>query len=199
MTDDAALLARATGLTTDPRAIAQRLEDAGGLTALFVAGAAMLELPTDEHARVEALLELAARLHAPAPLPERVERAEDVVAYFAPRVAHATQESFWIVLLDARGRPIGQHEVARGTLTACLVHPREVFAPAIRRRAASVIVIHNHPSGDADPSAEDRALTDRLAAAGALLGIPLLDHIVVAKGGFASLGGDAEAISEGAA
>lgn len=199
MRDEAELLRTAAHLDTPTEALSARLDAVGGLSALCVAGPALLELDDDAHARVDALLELAARLHAPAPMPDRVERAEDVVAYFTPRVALATQESFWVVLLDARGRPIGQHEIARGTLTACLVHPREVFAPALRRRAASVIVVHNHPSGDAAPSAEDRALTERLASAGALLGIPLLDHIVVARGGFASLGGSAEAPHEGAA
>jgi DNA repair protein RadC len=198
MKTDAELLCVAARLR-NPSAIADRLETIGGLDALVVAGAELLALPSKEVERVDALLALAARLHAPADLPDRIERAEDVVAYFTPRVGLNTQESFWVVLLDARGRPLGHHEVARGTLTACLVHPREVFAPALRRRAASIIVVHNHPSGDAEPSAEDRTLTDRLAACGALLGVPLLDHIVVARSGFTSLGGGLDTVEEGAA
>jgi DNA repair protein RadC len=76
---------------------------------------------------------------------------------------------------------------SQGTLTASLVHPREVFRPALREAAAAVILVHNHPSGDPTPSQEDREITERLARAGDLLGIPVLDHVVVAERGFASL------------
>lgn len=81
--------------------------------------------------------------------------------------------------LDAAHRVLERQIVSIGTLTESLVHPREVFAPAIERRAAAVVVAHNHPSGDPKPSAEDRAVTRRLTAAGRLLGVPLLDHVVV--------------------
>jgi len=74
-----------------------------------------------------------------------------------------------------------------GSLSASIVHPREVFGPAVVRRAAGVIVAHNHPSGDPEPSPEDIAVTRRLADAGTLLGIELLDHVVVAERGFVSL------------
>lgn len=77
--------------------------------------------------------------------------------------------------------------VSQGTLTASLVHPREVFRPALREAAAAVVLVHNHPSGDPTPSREDREITTRLAAAGELLGIPVLDHVVVAERGYASL------------
>jgi DNA repair protein RadC len=77
--------------------------------------------------------------------------------------------------------------VSRGTLTASLVHPREVFRPAIREAAAALLLVHNHPSGDPAPSREDREITARLVQAGDLLGIPVLDHVVVAEGGYRSL------------
>lgn len=94
-------------------------------------------------------------------------------------VGHEPQEVFVSLMLDAKHRLRGFTEVSRGTLTASLVHPREVFAPAIRELAAAVIVLHNHPSGDPEPSAEDLAVTKRLKDAGELLGIPLLDHVII--------------------
>ena len=78
---------------------------------------------------------------------------------------------------------MGDREVSVGTLTASLVHPREVFRAAIRERAASIALVHNHPSGDPTPSPEDVALTARLRSAGDLLGIRVLDHIVIGSGG----------------
>ena len=77
-------------------------------------------------------------------------------------------------------------EVSRGSLNQSLVHPREVFAPAIRESAAAILVVHNHPSGDPTPSREDREVTTRLVEAGDLLGVPLLDHVVVADEGYQS-------------
>ena len=77
--------------------------------------------------------------------------------------------------------------ISQGTLTASLVHPREVFRPALREAAAALVLVHNHPSGDPTPSPEDRAITARLDAAGRLLGIRVLDHVVVAERGYASL------------
>ena len=88
--------------------------------------------------------------------------------------------------LNARNRLIHRETVSIGTLTASLVHPREVFAPAIERRAASVIIAHNHPSGDLRPSAEDREATRRIAQAGRILGIALLDHVLVTETGYFS-------------
>jgi DNA repair protein RadC len=91
-------------------------------------------------------------------------------------------------MLDARNRPVAVECISKGTLTTCLVHPREVFRPAIRCSAAQVIAVHNHPSGDPTPSSDDRKITERLAEAGDLLGIPLVDHVVVARGGYRSIG-----------
>ena len=82
---------------------------------------------------------------------------------------------------------IAELRISEGTLTAALVHPREVFAPAIRLAAAALVLVHNHPSGDPTPSAEDAALTERLRRAGELIGIRVLDHVVVGQGRFVSL------------
>jgi len=91
------------------------------------------------------------------------------------------KEQFLVVLLDAKNRPLRTERVSEGCLTWSVVHPREVYAPAVRESAGAVIVAHNHPSGDPTPSAQDIEVTARLAKVGELLGIPLLDHIVVGR------------------
>jgi DNA repair protein RadC len=93
----------------------------------------------------------------------------------------ADREHFVVLLLDTQNQVIGIHTVTVGTLDASLVHPREVFKPAILANAASVILAHNHPSGDPTPSAEDRAVTRQLISAGGLLGIPVHDHVVLGE------------------
>lgn len=97
------------------------------------------------------------------------------------------REVFIACLLDAKQRLTGHHIVSVGVLDASPVHPREVFKAAIVGNAASILCVHNHPSGDARPSREDRDVTDRLKRAGALLGIPLLDHVVIGDGEWVSL------------
>ncbi len=100
---------------------------------------------------------------------------------FASLAADAIQEEFHIVTLDTKHQPIATHRITVGTLDASLVHPREVFRPAIRDAAAAVLLVHNHPSGDPTPSREDHQVTERLTEAGKLLGIQVLDHIIVAR------------------
>jgi len=89
------------------------------------------------------------------------------------------REHFVLAALNVRHRVIGLHTVSIGCLTSSIVHPREVFRPAILMGAAAVVVAHNHPSGDPEPSAEDLSLTRRLASAGTLLGIQVLDHVIL--------------------
>lgn len=95
----------------------------------------------------------------------------------------ADREHFIVLALDARGHIIGFKVTGIGSLTATLVHPREIFGVALAFKAASLIVAHSHPSGDVTPSAEDEALTERLLECGRLLGIPIVDHIVLASSG----------------
>jgi len=101
-------------------------------------------------------------------------------------IADRATEEFWATLLDAKNRPMGLAQISIGCLTWAVVHPREVYGPAVRLGAGAVIVAHNHPSGDSEPSAQDITLTERLASAGELLGIPLLDHLVCGEQGFVS-------------
>lgn len=117
---------------------------------------------------------------------QAINDAEAAVAVFRKHMQDKgtwRQEQFMVIALDARGRVNAVETVALGTLTACLVHPREVFWQAIKHAAASIIVGHNHPSGDATPSDEDGLLTDRLQMAGEILGIPLTDHVVFTENG----------------
>ncbi len=116
----------------------------------------------------------------------RIRSPAHVHAEFGPRLARLRQEVFYVLLLDSRHRVLRSVEVSRGSLNQSLVHPREVFAPAIRESAAAILVVHNHPSGDPTPSREDREVTTRLVEAGDLLGVPLLDHVVVAGKDFQS-------------
>ncbi|MFN8611433.1 MAG: DNA repair protein RadC [Vulcanimicrobiota bacterium] len=102
-------------------------------------------------------------------------------------LAGLRKETFKALYLDGRRRLLRSEVVSVGTLTATLVHPREVFAPALECGAASLVVAHNHPSGDPTPSHEDRLLTERLCQAGRLLGLNLDDHLVIGKGCFVSL------------
>ena len=107
--------------------------------------------------------------------------------HFSRLVDDACQEEFHIVTLDTKLHPISIHQITVGTLDSSLVHPREVFRPAIREAASSILLVHNHPSGDPTPSSQDRAVTDRLKRAGDLIGIQVIDHIIVASRGCISL------------
>lgn len=137
--------------------------------------------------RLGCAVELARRcLRPPGHAAPRLLDPEGVAAELRATAAALTVEAFWAFALDAQGVLLHRHEVSRGTLTSSLVHPREVFVPALLHRAASVVVAHNHPSGDPEPSADDRATTRRLERAGRLLGVPLLDHVVLGAGSHVS-------------
>ncbi len=99
---------------------------------------------------------------------------------------NADREHFAAIYLDAKNVPLAWRVIAIGTLSGCLVHPREVFRPGLIVGAAAIVVLHNHPSGELTPSAEDLKVTQRLDAAGALLGIRVLDHLILGSTGFYS-------------
>lgn len=106
---------------------------------------------------------------------------------FQEYLAGADRENFVILLLNTKNKPIGINTVSIGTLNSSLIHPREVFKPAILANAAGIILGHNHPSGDTTPSREDVETTKRLVEAGELLGIQVLDHVIVSDEGTLSL------------
>jgi DNA repair protein RadC len=110
----------------------------------------------------------------------------DVVAAFAPRLQDLPVEEFHVAILDTQHRMERDVLISRGTLNASLVHPREVFREAIAERAASIVLVHNHPSGDPTPSREDRNITEQLALSGRLLDIPVHDHVIIGRGCYLS-------------
>ena len=113
--------------------------------------------------------------------------ADDAFRVIKASLSLLNQEVFVVLALDVKQGALGLRQVAQGSATSVEVHPREVFGPLIREGAASAIVAHNHPSGDPEPSEDDRGLTRRLAQAGELLGIPVLDHLVVGSGLYVSM------------
>ena len=139
--------------------------------------------------RVLAALELGARLASDggAASPPPLHSPQEAARYLLPRYGTRPVENFGLLALDARHRLRREAVISVGCLTASLVHPREVFQEAVVSRAAALVLFHNHPSGDPEPSAEDLALTRRLAAAGSLMGIEILDHLVLGAGRYVSL------------
>lgn len=174
------------------RALAESLVERGGLRGLAATPLAALcqrrGIGPAKATRLLAAIEIGRRLAAePLERGAPVLKPGDVHGHFHAHLRDALQEEFHVLLLDGRHRLIRATLITRGTLTASLVHPREVFREALREAAAAVVLVHNHPSGDPTPSNEDRQLTERLVHAGELLGIPVLDHVVVADAGFSSL------------
>jgi DNA repair protein RadC len=138
-------------------------------------------------ARVSAALELGRRLAREGPVErERIGGPSDVYERCAPAMRDLAWEEFRVLLLNTQHAVLRERTVTRGVLDGSLIHPREVFKEAIVESAAAVLLVHNHPSGDPAPSAEDRAVTRQLAAAGQVVGIPVLDHVVIGDGRYVS-------------
>lgn len=112
--------------------------------------------------------------------------SEEVANYYIPLLKDLKKEQFRVLLLDIKNKVIKEVLISQGSLTSSIVHPREVIKPVIKESAASVIFIHNHPSGDPEPSTDDLEITDRLCKSCSILGISVLDHIIVAEGGYFS-------------
>lgn len=139
-------------------------------------------------ATIVAAVELGRRLSAKAAQKlEKIEGPEDVARYASPLLRFEQKEHFLVMLLDVRNRVLAMPTISIGSLTASVAHPREIFREAIRYSAANMILIHNHPSGDPTPSREDIQITKQMMKAGEIMGIPVLDHIIIAGDGFLSL------------
>ena len=179
---DAELLRIVLG-TRDERLAAHLL--APGLLALrrATAGDLLLSGATDRHAaQLLAAVELGRRVaFAPGAEKPRLLHARELARAVWPRIAHLAHEEFWTILMNARLQEIRSVRISLGGLTQCSVTPREAFAPALILRAPVVAFVHNHPSGDATPSAEDRRLQLLLDEAGRALGLRVIDHLVVGE------------------
>lgn len=118
---------------------------------------------------------------------EKIGCVEDVVNIFMERLRYLSKEKFEVLMLDPKGKIIAIENISTGDLTSSPVHPRETFRSAIKRSAAGVIFVHNHPSGDPSPSNDDIVVTKKLIEAGKVLGISVLDHIVIGDGIYYSM------------
>jgi len=116
--------------------------------------------------------------------PTKIKCAEDVYKYFYDKLKDEKQESFYILMLSTQNNIIQEQLISKGVLDASIIHPREIFKPAIKNSSSKIIVIHNHPSGNPNPSEEDLDITKRLIEAGSQLDIKVLDHVIVAKDGY---------------
>jgi DNA repair protein RadC len=136
--------------------------------------------------RLLAAFELGARsAREERPPVQRIREPEDVLRVF-DRLRDLQVEEFHLLALDSQSQILREVLITRGLLNSSLVHPREVFRPAIAEAAAGIIIVHNHPSGDPTPSSEDRAATKQLVSAGQLLDLPVYDHVIIAGDRFVS-------------
>lgn len=138
-------------------------------------------------ATILAALELGRRIAVAGPQKKsRFSSPEACVNYLMPRLRYERHEKFVVMLLDSKNQLLKMQQISEGSLNSSVVHPREVFAPAILHQAAAVLAAHNHPSGDPAPSMEDKRLTGVLKETGMVMGIPLLDHIIIGDGRYFS-------------
>lgn len=137
--------------------------------------------------QIVSTLKLARALNTPRAESYVIRKPEDVFQLMRFTVGHLMHEEFWILPLNTKNHVICKERISVGSLSAAVVHPRECYRFLLQRAAASWIAVHNHPSSDCTPSQEDVQLTKRLAEAGELLGISILDHVIVSTDSFCSL------------
>lgn len=139
-------------------------------------------------AQIKAAIELGKRLAAfELGVDKPVKCPQDVAGLLMEEMRYLKKEHMKLVLLNIKCNLISVEEISVGSLNASIVHPREVFNPAIRKSSASIIMVHNHPSGDPAPSSEDVSITARIAEAGKLIGIELVDHVIIGDGKYISM------------
>jgi DNA repair protein RadC len=131
--------------------------------------------------QIIAVFELNKRLHYARNFNKKINAARDIVEYMTGRIPDETKEHLFVLHLNTKNQIIKNELVSVGTLNAALIHPREVFKSAIRESAHAIILVHNHPSGDVEPSNADKKVTNILKQASAILQIDLLDHVIIAK------------------
>lgn len=168
------------------------LQDCGGLAGLrrasFAEVCSQHGIGAAKAAQIKAAIELGNRLQLV--LPEErpgIHNPADAAALVQYEMSGLEQENLWVILLDTRNRVLGIEKLYKGSLNSSMVRVGELFRAAIQRNAASIVLVHNHPSGDPSPSAEDIALTRNVVQAGKLLDIDVLDHIIIGNARFVSL------------
>jgi DNA repair protein RadC len=194
---DADLLAIVLGTGTRGEGVNQLagelLDAAGGLAALARLGpngiAERRGIGPAKAARVTAALELGRRalVGALQSRPTTLASFDDVVAWARPRFAGLDHEEVWLLGLDGKNHLKAARRIAQGGQHGCALTMRDVLGPALRDAVSAIVLVHNHPSGDPSPSAEDVGMTRALASACDIIGLPLLDHVIVARGGASSL------------
>lgn len=173
--------------------IGSELADNGGLYKRLASITRLTELTNikglgqAKAATVLAALEIGRRIASAKPL-EKIHLScpQEAAEFLMPRLRYAIKEQFVVVLLNSKNKVVGTEVVSEGSLSNSIVHPREVFVPALLQHAAAIMVAHNHPSGEPSPSLEDRELTSILVRSGKVLGIPLVDHIIIGDGNYYS-------------
>jgi DNA repair protein RadC len=180
------------GTETRLQTFVQRLAgQTGGLRALVLQDPLQLRrlpgLGVGAAAQILAAVELTRRIQHATDQRPRLKTAGEIYEYLVPQLSLLRREVFHVLCFNPRNTLLANIRVAEGTVDACPVDPREVFAPALGCRASAMVLVHNHPSGDPEPSTNDVALTAQLVEAGRVLGIRVLDHVVFADGGYTSL------------
>jgi DNA repair protein RadC len=167
------------------------LDRFGGLDGIAQAAPTSLEAVPGVGAaravRIHAGLRLGRRLGRPGTAPSPIRSPEDASRVLRPGLVDLVVEELHALYLDRRHRPVALRALTRGTDAFTIVDPRQVFRPAVGMGASAVILAHNHPSGDPTPSREDHDVTDRVVRAGRVIGVGLLDHLVIARGGEVSM------------
>jgi DNA repair protein RadC len=131
--------------------------------------------------QILALFEIFRRFNQAKPEANKITSAKELAQIYLPKMSHLQQEQFVAVYLDTKNKIIGEQILTIGTLNTSLIHPREVYHGAIKHLANSLIIIHNHPSGDPAPSIEDLEVTEKLQETGEIVGIKLLDHLIIGR------------------
>ncbi len=132
--------------------------------------------------QIKAALELANRISSYKPPKYKIKNPWDIYKYYMESLRYQYKEIFKVVLLNTKNEIITDVDISIGTLNSSLVHPREVFREAIRRSSNKIILLHNHPSGNCEPSKEDKNITNRLKDCGEIIGIEVIDHIIIGDG-----------------
>jgi DNA repair protein RadC len=184
---DAELLSLIIGGAVSRQVAAELLNRFDGVSDIARAHVADLGVSKSIAVKIVGALELGRRSLGPRAERPKLRYAPEVDRHYRPLLGHLHNEVFHVACLDIRNRLLRDARVAEGGFASCAILPREVFAPALREGAVGVILVHNHPSGETEPSADDLQLTSRLVRAGEVLGVRVLDHVIVGSGGYTSL------------